>query len=213
MLFVCICKGFAYSDNELNNIELRKYGQVFDNESLSDRLSRLETDFFGMAQSGNIDDRVYKLSLISGNSRMPSMAEPYYNDYPKKNIIKTFFDNVASDFSDYGTMTGFTPSITTYGYGNLDNLYRNEFLNFMDNSQRYCPYHNKYHTKNHILNRNYHNPFKNSRNLRHNTAYNGGYRGNYPINGNYNRYNRQYFPSYQSIPDISTRSSVHIIRD
>ena len=61
---------YSYSDYDLDNIEYLKYGQNFSYEPLGNRLNRLETDFFGMAQSGNIEDRVYRLSQIAQNSKI-----------------------------------------------------------------------------------------------------------------------------------------------
>ena len=68
------------NQNFSNKIEFQKYGQVFVLDSLADRLNRLETDFFGMAQTGNIEDRVNRLVQISQNSKHATFSSPY--NYP-----------------------------------------------------------------------------------------------------------------------------------
>jgi hypothetical protein len=191
---------FAYSDEVLNNLELKKYGQIFEYESLSERLNRLETDYFGMSQSGDLDDRISKLSQISINSRTYPSAYPYENYKPKKATMRTFWDNFSSLF-DSGSITGFTPPMSVYGYSPMqENIYRQQYLDFLNNPQSYCPYHNRYnYFPQNRLNSSY--PYSiNHSPIRHD------YMGNYPIN-------RYYRPNFYNPPNIYTGAGVHIIND
>ena len=224
IIFFCSAAiGLCFSENELRNIELSKYGESYTNESIAERLNRLETDFFGMAQTGDIDSRIDMLNHIAMNSRQSAIINPQENFYPgkRKSAIKSFWDNVTSTFDTTGSITGYTPSMTTTGYGYSNNMYRNEFLNFMNGYNNYCPYHNRYHNNNRYFNNQFlnNNNFVNSglnnsyvHNNKHNPA-NYHHRFNQYPYGNYfpnNRFQRSYF---STPPNIATRSSVQIIRD
>lgn len=216
--------GYCDLGDKLTDIEYAKYGESFTYESISDRLNRLETDYFGMAQTGDIDSRINMLSTMSRSSKQIAVQNPYdaYYTGKQKGKLRTFWDNVTSTFDSTGVMTGYTPSMTTnsYNYGYPTNMYRNEFLNFMNNPQSYCPYHNRYHYNNHILNRPYHNNWGmiNNQNI-NNRYYN---RIHSPYNNMYNPYwgGQNYNPYFRTPrnmiytpPNIATRSSVHIIKD
>jgi len=223
---------FSFSEDELAGLEYSRYGEVYGSDSLSDRLNRLENDFFGMAQTGDIDSRISMLSKINGNSRGSAIINPMENYYPgqKRSRIRNFWDNVSSTFSDSGSITGFTPPMSSSGYnmGYSNNMYRNSFSNFLNNPGGYCPYHNRYNNfNNRFFNRPYHNNhgFINSglnNNRFHNFHKPHGcplhhihpYQNNInPMFNNYNPNNRFSRTYYQTPPNITTRSSVHIIRD
>ena len=217
---------FAYSDDEISFLEQNQYGQSFESDSLAQRLNRLETDLFGMAQSGDIDSRLDMLFKLSNNSKASAIVTPDYNYYsvsePKKaNAFKNFWNNFTEPFSQ-GVVTGYTPPIN---YSSSFSSYGNDFMNFLNNPQQYCPYHNTYHNNNHyhnynnlgnnkFLNRPYHNTInKNGR------YYNSKFRPkrNYRMtHNNFSPYNP--FGSPSSMPttgymNVSTGSSVHILRD
>lgn len=217
VLFVfCQLIGFCYSENILNDIEYKKYGASYPNESLSERLSRLETDYFGMEQQGSIESRIDVLSKMSSNRRSSSIQTPIYNSYPvkKKSAIRRFWDN----FTDDGTITGFTPSITSstfsngssyYSSGNnyVDNFRRNAFNNFFNGRNNYCPYHNTFHNNmnwkndiNHNLGNHFHNNLGN------------GFPPP-PDMHNYQRPQNRIVRNFYNPPNIHSSSSVHIIRD
>lgn len=225
LVFFCTAAiGLCFSENELTNIELSKYGESYANESIAERLNRLETDFFGMAQSGDVDSRINMLNHLAGNSRQSAIINPQDNFYPgkKRSAIRNFWDNVTSTFDTTGSMTGFTPSMTNSSYGYSNNMYRNEFLNFMNGyNNNYCPDHNRYHNNNRYFN----NRFLNDNNFinsglnnryfhNHNNAnyHNRVHRHPHGMNGNY-PYNRVHRTYYSVPPNVSTRSSVQIIRD
>ena len=117
---VCfISYAFAYSENDISRLEFQKYGRCYEDDSLAERLSRLETDYLGMTHSGDIEKRVYNLLAI-GNSNSNGFES--YNDFQpeqvpskKKGKLKTFWNNISAGLNDMGTMTGFIPPITTYG--------------------------------------------------------------------------------------------------
>lgn len=143
-----------YVDEALNNIELKQYGRTFVEDSIGSRLIRLETDYFGMAQSGSVENRIYSLEKMAAvNKSIPQFQEDlfgdrvYYSKNEKPNKVQQFFNNITAPFSSYGTVTGYTPPIQTSVYGN-------SFGQFNDS---YCPYHHKYN--NHMnYNRLYHHP-------------------------------------------------------
>ena len=182
----------SYSDEELNKIEYQKYGHVFVEDSLSVRLNRLESDYFGMAQSGNIEQRINKLIQISNHSKQANFSYP---DYPinKKSKLKNFLNNTAEFFGS-GYMTGFTPSFTGSGYNYAENMYRNEYKDFIRNYSGYCPYYNRYYSN------------------AYNTAPISAYTPHSPYIQN-NGLNNRYRQIYYAPPNIYTGSSVHIIKD
>lgn len=192
---------FAYSEDVLNNLELSRYGQSFEYESLSERLNRLETDYFGMAQSGDLDDRISKLSQISTNNRNYNTSYPYENDRPKKSVMRNFWDNFTSVF-DNGSVTGYTPPMSFYqNNSSWENVFKQQYMDYMRNTPNYCPYHNRYHHNiPNRLNPNY--PYG---------AYNPEF-SRYPYMGNY-PINRYYHPTPYSPPNVYTRAGVHIIND
>lgn len=141
----------SYVDDSLNNIELKHYGRTYVEDSIGSRLIRLETDFFGMAQSGSVEQRLYSLEKMAAvNKFVPQFQEDLFGDRiyssneEKPSKIKQFFNTITSPFYSYGTVTGYTPPIN-----GISNHYRH--------SNNYCPYHNTYHPKTH-----YHHNMNNS---------------------------------------------------
>ncbi len=198
--------GFCFSEEELEQLEYSKYGQIYNEESISERLNRLENDFFGMSQNGDIDSRIEKLSKIAENSKRAAIIDPLESYYPgkKKSSSRNFWDNITSSFSDDGIITGYTPSYYNQGYSN--NVYRNELFNSLNSSNRYCPYNSSYNNR--FFNRFFHNS--------NNTLNKKAYNKHLPPNGyrNYNPYsNRLQRNYYQIPPSITARSSVHILED
>ncbi len=194
MFVLCFNQVFAYSDDELSYLEHSRYGRSFEYEALSERLSRLETDVFGMAQAGDVETRIYNLSKMSKNSRSvvnyPEYASP---ENKKRNVIRNLLNNVSSVFES-GVITGFTPSMSSYGYS--DNIYDREFNNYINNPPQYCPYHNRYYPQNPFYN-NYTQPMPPVNYYSGNTNYPHGYPHN----------------SYRYYPNYEATSSVHIIRN
>ena len=195
---------FSFSDNTLSNFEYAKYGETYQYESLAERLNRLETDYFGMAQSGNIEERIDKLSKINRNSQPSNLFQPnkiYYNN-KKNNRLKSFWNNLTSGFND-GFMTGYTPSmntITTSGASN--DIYRNN---------SFCPYNSNSQY------RNFPRPYNYLNGVNRLTPYKRiGNNFQNPHNYNPNmKYNRPYVnrTSYFTPPNFETKSSIHILKD
>lgn len=228
LLCVQVCV-YSYSPEQLANMEMVKYGQSYENDSLSSRLMRLETDLFGMTQSGDIDSRLDMISQMIGSSASVPAYTPdnsyysqnnsYYYPQKKESAIKRFWNNLTDDFSS-GAITGFTPPLTSTGY--VNDLYGNGFMNFTNNSGRYCPLHNTYHN-NGFFNNNPHN-FWNGRNRYHN-AFNRGHNFRHPLHlgrnpyyTNFNSYANPYGYYGNRIPtntynNVLSRSTVHILQD
>ena len=220
--------GYCFSEDNISALEYSKYGQAFNNESLSERLSRLETDIFGMEQSGDLDTRLANLGRMSSTViQNPSAIFDNNLPYPgkKKSAIRNFLDNVSSTFTDTGTFTGFTPSMT---YGGI---YDNQFSGLTGGSyysSNYCPYRyngiNNFNRFNNgfnygLNNRIMRNHFNNRYNRFHGNLHRPTY-NNYPgprfspYNRIYNsnRYTRPYRP--QNIAtNFTTGSTVRILRD
>lgn len=221
LFFVLITNVYAYSDDDLSILEKQNYGMSFEDESLSDRLNRLEENFFGMAQSGDLESRFDNLFQISRGQKESAIITPDYDYYsvskPKKGAIKNFLDNVAAPFSQ-GVVTGFTPPI---GYSSGFSSYANEFMNFFDNNNnQYCPYHNSYHYGNHYNNSKFFNKYRN-KNLSNNHKYRHHMKNRLPRYGHnhphrYSSFNphlsQNYRPTFGNT-SFSTGSTVRIIND
>ncbi len=210
---------YSYSPEQLSNMEMVKYGQSFENDSLSSRLMRLETDLFGMTQSGDIDSRLDMISQMIGSSSSIPVYEPYNAYYPKekKGIINRFLNNLSDDFSN-GALTGFTPPITSTGY--VNDFYGNGFMNYTNNTGRYCPFHNTYHNNGFFNNRNdfWYGRNKYPRALSHRNNFRASRLWRNPNYANFNSYANPYGYYRSPIPtntyaNVLTRSGVHIIKD
>ena len=219
LFFAFVCQVYAYTDDNLSVLEKQNYGMSFEDESLSDRLNRLEENFFGMAQSGDLESRFDNLFKISNPQKESAIITPDYDYYsvskPKKAIIKNFLDNVTAPFSQ-GVVTGFTPPI---GYSSGFSSYGNDFMNFFDNnSNKYCPYHNSYHDgyrSNNKFFRKYNNNlsrYNRYKNYRPHRMPRYGH--NHPYhNSSYNPHlSQNYRPTYGNT-SFSTGSTVRIIND
>ena len=215
ILFLFSLSVFGYSEDNLSALEYERYGTYFPNESLSERLNRLETDYFGMSQTGDIDLRIANLSKVNSNAKN-GINLPFdgYNN-TKTSKFRNFWNNLNSVFNDNGYMTGFTPSMnttSTSGYSNdiYDNLYRN-------NMQSFCPYN---HPRIHHSNHRYYNRHLNNRRGNFNGVNrftpNRFYPNRFNPNiGYYPNINRPYVNStrYYTPPNFETKSSIHILRD
>lgn len=204
---------FAFTEEILERIEYSKYGLTYPQESVSQRLQRLETDYFGMEQTGSIDSRLELLSKMSDNDRSlykhPSVIERHVTS-PKSKVRK-FLENLI----DTGAISGFTPPITNSAYNNgyyeestgsgyYNNYGDKWFDNFNNYKNNYCPYMEKHN----FISR---NPFDNI---------NQNHRKHRPHRHDISTYRQSYIPSlnhrvrnFYIPPNIQTNSSVHIIRD
>lgn len=141
--------GFCLTNDVLSDIELSNFGKNYENESLANRLNRLETQFFGMTQSGDIDSRIntiYKMATDPLSNPVSSISE---NNYSAKKPLKRFWQNITSAFDNNGIITGYTPSISSFNVSGFDlnnNFNNNLNHNFHNNYYNktpygYCPYH------------------------------------------------------------------------
>ncbi len=107
---------------DLAAIEKRIFGKSYKKDNLESRLSRLEYQMLGAMQSGNPDERFQTilnalnhytnfsrdlnnpLTAISANSIMPSGG------------IKNTFRNIFNTIAGSGSITGYTPPISPYGF-------------------------------------------------------------------------------------------------
>ncbi len=195
--------GFCFSEDDIAKLEYSKYGEIYTNESISERLTRLENDYFGMTQNGDIDSRINMLSKMTENSKRSAIIDPLESYYPgkKKNSARNFWDNFSSSFSDNGVITGYTPPLYNQGYSN--NIYKNELRNSLNYTNGYCPYNSSYNDS--LFNR-----FLHKSNNKINKPV---YKRNLPTPHNNLRGRRLSGSYYQMPPNITTRSSVSIIED
>lgn len=200
--FVFISLNAAGSDIEenLSELETSAFNQIYPNDDLSTRLTRLEREFFGAKQSGNIEKRLSKL-MNSKNYYCDEPNEEYYSAIinPNKNKgIKGVLSRIVDDFTASG-ITGYTPQMqTNYGgsyydimpYNNIytpfsSPFYRNKYYSPMDNFR----YDNTFNQPQKI------NPFNPNHKISH-----------------HKMPNRRYYPTrYNTGGNIGTR--VTILRD
>lgn len=208
----------AFEESDIDFLENSLYHKLYSEESLGERLNRLENDMLGMGQAGSIDERVEKLLTLNENRfnvATPNFTETEHSPEKKEGKIKKFFNGVSDMFSS-GTITGFTPPLgSSYysngysSYGNYNNRYFNNYTNpsapgLFDALPSYCQYYGrrKNYGYNHPINSTYYNPrFHSPHNYRH-TYHPNGFYGN-----GYNN-----FPTY-TMPNIITNSGVHILKD
>ena len=226
-VFAFSIAAYSFSEEDIAAIESAKYGSIFTDESLGERLNRLETDFFGMAQAGSIDERIANLSRINTNIKngvhFPANGS-YYNNSKREGILKRIWNNLSSNSLDSGFddefLTGFTPPMvnTLSSSGYLNNL-GNSYGRFYNNLPAYCPYNGSDFDASKLLKRRYHNnrmarrlpPPKyapNAMNIINNPH--SAYMPGYPYQHGYGGGVRT---QYYTPPNIETKSSIHILRD
>lgn len=219
MLFVfqIYSAALAFSENTLDSMEISKYGKSYSNEDLGSRLRRLETDVFGMSQTGDVDTRVSNLFKMTSDNVSVPLLQPYDNFYTpeKKSTVRKFFDNISSSFSS-PYITGYTPSFFgSNGYPN--NIYGREYMNFLNNGSNYCPMNNPYYPRHYRrFNNHYHNGYNNKykHNMRLNPAFRNSLSRAYRYNTRYNPYSQPYgYMPTDAVTNVATRSTVHILRD
>lgn len=198
--------GFCLTNDVLSDIELSNFGKNYANESMANRLNRLETQFLGMTQSGDIESRINTIYKIANSSFTNPILSIQENNYSKKRPFKRFWQNITSTFDDNGIITGYTPSISSFNVSGFDfnnNFNYNLNHNFQDNYYNktpygYCPYHTNNISQTFEKMNNSFNHFD----KRHSSKF---YNKQHPFN-NYNAYN----PSYLSKRYIPTNSNQNL---
>ena len=193
---------FAFSEWDIDEIEYIKYGTVYANEELSTRLRRLEKDTWGMSQSGDLENRLANLKKIIIKSNNGNKFEETGNNKKIKNPIKSFFNNL-SEMMESPVMTGYTPSVDYYKNPYPNSIYKQNYMNFLNNGNSYCSYPNGY------SNRRYYDYYGYNRNTGSTRKKPNRYhRHPYQYNREYN----QYSPT-DILNNYTSRSSVHILQD
>lgn len=103
------------SKNVLSRMESRIFNQNFSENTPQKRIENLEEEIFGAVQSGDLDSRYKALQLAykncnKNNAYLPNTAA----NSGWKGILGSMGDSLFGG----GTMTGFTPPINPYNYGN-----------------------------------------------------------------------------------------------
>ena len=209
----------SFSENDISILEIERYGKNYPYESLGERLTRLETEYFGMTQSGDIDSRIENLMRINQNKQNGvNFKMGNKNKNEEKGFFKNIFKDFTSNFRNNGSITGYTApmnTITSTGYGDL--------YERMNHSQWNYPhdlgynYRNPYYKRTPYVNRD--NKFISKNNERNSYVNHRNYRRN----NNYNRYDKvrnnsfYYNPQYSNMtdyylpPEIETKTSIHIL--
>lgn len=116
---------YNISSKELAAIEKKVLGRSYKKDDLSNRLSRLEYQILGATQSGKPDER-YQTILTASNHYMNfdnAITTPL-NTITSSSVspitatggIKNAFKNVFHTITNAGSLTGYTPPISPYGY-------------------------------------------------------------------------------------------------
>ena len=190
---------FASYEDRLFELENLRYGRAFANESLAERLLRLEEDYFGLSQSGDINSRINMLFQIAQNNYPNPMNLDRRVQIKKQSRIRNALRNFASIFTDGGVVTGFVPPISTfdnnYNYSSYNSAFENDYYNRFFTPPKYSPNYIPAHSYGgHYV----HQPIIND--------YNSGYSTS---NVQYDRYG---YPSISN-RDLYSRSAVRILRD
>lgn len=196
LMFVSnIC--FASYEEKLNQLEYLKYGKNFQNESLSQRLLRLEEDSFGLSQSGDINSRIDMLFKIAQNNypNQLSYDRKVYPQYKKRSKLKNFLNDLASTFTDSGMMTGYIPPMQSYDNSFYNDSFGGDYYNRFFNMHKHSHGYNPSHTCSGYYD---YQPMLNDYNSSYSTS-----------NIQYDRYG---YPSISS-RDLYSRSAVKILRD
>lgn len=139
LVFSCSC--FASYEDKLLELETLRYGRTFQNESISQRLLRLEEDYFGLSQSGDITSRINMLSQIASNNypNQLSYDRRVYQPQRKSSKLRNFLKDLASTFTDPGVMTGYIPPIQSYDDTYYNNSFNNDYYNRFFTPPKYSP--------------------------------------------------------------------------
>jgi len=118
-----IDQGLLYNipPKELASIEKRVLGKSYARDNLNNRLTRLEQQMLGAAQSGKPDQRYQTILTASNhysNFSIPSSPFETTTIAGTKNAggFKGMLQNVFGSMFNGGYVTGYTPPIAPYGY-------------------------------------------------------------------------------------------------
>lgn len=151
LLFISLNAAGSDIEDNLNELERETFNQIYANDDLQTRLTRLEREFFGAKQSGNIEKRLDK--LMSGKYYCDNGSFDEYSaitstnspNFKQNKGIKGVLTRILDDFSSQG-ITGYTPQIqSNYGGSYYDTspysiytpfsspFYRNKYYSPMNN--------------------------------------------------------------------------------
>lgn len=124
-IFIISANAAGYDiEEKLANLERSAFSQVYSNDDLSSRLTRLETEYFGAKQSGTLDNRLDKLMKNIYFCDTPPLENFSYTLYQTPETIssskglKGIWNKIKNDF-EMGTITGYTPPLGNSYYDNL----------------------------------------------------------------------------------------------
>ena len=161
---------------ELASIEKKILGKSYKKDNINNRLARLEYKMLGASQSGKIDER-YQTILTASNHYMDfgnSISNPLTTftttSIPSTSGIKTAFKNAFNTIRSTGSITGYTPPISPYGF-NTPYGFNPQFGTFGPRNPIYrtpCPHHHRPHIG---INNSRYTPHYSSTYPQHNTGY------------------------------------------
>lgn len=106
------------SRNGLSKLENKVFSQDFPQNSAQRRIERLEQQFFGAVQSGELTTR-YENLVVAAKYYNPNYANNYYPNPIAPTRWRGVMNNMGSSMLG-GNMTGFTPPINPYSNNNDD---------------------------------------------------------------------------------------------
>ena len=139
---------------ELASIEKKILGKSYKKDNIENRLARLEQKMLGAMQSGKPNER-YQTILTASNHYIDfnNALEIPLNSFTATSTqpaggIKNAFKNAFQTITSAGSITGFTPQISPYGYSTpygFDHRYgtfgpRNSFFTHNPLNNTYCPH-------------------------------------------------------------------------
>lgn len=127
------------SEDLLTQMELKTFNRNYSNDFAENRISRLERQFFGASQNGDLENRYENLKTAVNNYNSNRYHRTPYNNYDFYNGSKLtsnvgrkgFLRNLGSLLiGNYGYPTGFSPQINSYnnlnsGYGMIEDYQTN----------------------------------------------------------------------------------------
>lgn len=143
-------------EDKLSRLEISAFNTVYPYDDLSDRLYRLEMEYFGAKQSGNLNKRLDNLMKNAYYCDTPQMEEYSSVIYETPETLsskglKGFWNRIKNDF-EMGSVTGYTPPMQNSYYNNIygsgyssfytpfsSPFYNNKFYRPYDNF-RYKPF-------------------------------------------------------------------------
>ena len=110
-------------EDKLSRLEISAFNTVYSDDELSSRLMRLEKEYFGAKQSGNLSKRLDNLMKNAYYCDTPQSDEYSSFIYETPEVLsskgfKGFLNKIKNEF-DSGSFTGYTPPLQNGYYSDI----------------------------------------------------------------------------------------------